>query len=101
MRVLMLTGLDRKHEPDVFQVRIMGTERIDFNDPLKGRSIRFWSWPYKVGLYGQKGQYKYKELCEDTEDFGALADKQALEALRLLYVGFTRALIGMQAQKDR
>ena len=89
--VVMLTGLDRQHEPDVFQVRIMGTDKIDFNDPLSGRSIRFWTWPYKVGLYGQKGQYKYKEFCEDTEDFEALAEKQALEALRLLYVGFTRA----------
>lgn len=89
--VVMLTGLDRKHEPDVFQVRVMGTDNINFDDPLKGRSIRFWTWPYKVGLYGQKGQYKYKEFCEQTEDFASLAEKQALEALRLLYVGFTRA----------
>ena len=89
--VVLLTGLDRKHEPDVFNVRVMGTENINFDDPLKGRSIRFWTWPYKVNLYGQKGQYKYKELCEDTEDFATLAEKQALEALRLLYVGFTRA----------
>jgi ATP-dependent helicase/nuclease subunit A len=89
--VVMLTGLDRKHEPDVFNVRVMGTERINFDDPLKERSIRFWTWPYKVGLYGQKGQYKYKEFCEETEDFASLAEKQALEALRLLYVGFTRA----------
>ena len=89
--VVMLTGLDRKHEPDVFNVRVMGTENINFDDPLKGRSIRFWTWPYKVNLYGQKGQYKYKEFCEDTEDFAVLAEKQSLEALRLLYVGFTRA----------
>ena len=89
--VVLLTGLDRKHEPDVFNVRVMGTDNINFDEPLKGRSIRFWTWPYKVGLYGQKGQYKYKEFCEDTEEFASLAEKQALEALRLLYVGFTRA----------
>jgi ATP-dependent helicase/nuclease subunit A len=89
--VVMLTGLDRKHEPDVFQVRVRCTEKMNFDDPLKGRSIRFWTWPYKVGLYGQKGQYKYKAFCEDTEDFASLAEKQSLEALRLLYVGFTRA----------
>jgi ATP-dependent helicase/nuclease subunit A len=89
--VVMLTGLDRKHEPDVFQVRVMCPDNINFEDPLKGRSIRFWTWPYKVGLYGQKGQYKYKAFCEDTKEFASLAEKQALEALRLLYVGFTRA----------
>jgi len=89
--VVMLTGLDRKHEPDLFQVRVMNSGNINFEDPLKGRSIRFWTWPYKVGLYGQKGEFKYKEFCEDTEDFASLAEKQALEALRLLYVGFTRA----------
>ena len=44
-----------------------------------------------VGLYGKMGQFKYKDFCEDTEDFASLAEKQALEALRLLYVGFTRA----------
>ncbi len=89
--VVMLTGLDRKHEPDVFNVRVMSTDGINFDEPLKGRSIRFWTWPYKVNLYGQKGQYKYKDICEEAEDFGSLAEKQALEALRLLYVGFTRA----------
>ncbi|HET9279394.1 MAG TPA: UvrD-helicase domain-containing protein, partial [Flavitalea sp.] len=89
--VVMLTGLDRKHEPDVFNVRVMSTDGINFDEPLKGRSIRFWTWPYKVNLYGQKGQYKYKEICEKAEDFASLAEKQALEALRLLYVGFTRA----------
>ena len=89
--VVMLTGLDRKHEPDIFQVRVRCTDNMNFEDPLKGRSIRLWTWPYKVGLYGQKGQFKYKAFCEDTEDFASLAEKQALEALRLLYVGFTRA----------
>jgi len=89
--VVMLTGLDRKHEPDIFQVRVMCTDSMNFEDPLKGRSIRFWTWPYKVGLYGQKGKFKYKDFCEDTEDFASLAEKQSLEALRLLYVGFTRA----------
>jgi ATP-dependent helicase/nuclease subunit A len=90
--VVMLCDLDDERDPDVFSVRVNAKDNIDFNDPLKDRSLRFWPWPYKTSPYGKKSGFKqFTEQFISSDDFIILGDKERTESLRLLYVGFTRA----------
>jgi|ERR1035437_3943337 ATP-dependent exoDNAse (exonuclease V) beta subunit len=90
--VVILCDQDAQRDPDVFSVRVNANDKIDFNDPLKDRSIRFWPWPYKTSVYGMKsGFQEFKDCCENSVDYATLGTKERTEALRLLYVGFTRA----------
>ncbi len=89
---MILCDQDNQRDPDVFSVRINAKDKIDFNYPLKDRSIRFWPWPYKTSAYGKKsGFQEFTDCCENSDDYTILGTKEQTEALRLLYVGFTRA----------
>jgi len=84
--------MDDTREPDVFSVRVNAKHKIDFKDPLKDRSLRFWPWPYIITPYGKKSGFKtFTDHCNNSEDYNTLGAKERTEALRLLYVGFTRA----------
>ncbi|MEP6949261.1 MAG: UvrD-helicase domain-containing protein [Ginsengibacter sp.] len=90
--VVILCDLDDEREPDVFSVHVNAKKNIDFKDPLKDRSLRYWPWPYKTSPFGQKsGFHEFIDRCNDTEDYRTLESREHREALRLLYVGFTRA----------
>ncbi|MDX7952871.1 UvrD-helicase domain-containing protein [Lichenihabitans sp. Uapishka_5] len=59
----------------------------DWRDPLADRWIRFWPWPY-----GRRSKGIPLDACALGSDVGRIAGRRAREeALRLLYVGFTRA----------
>ena len=90
--VVILCDLDDQREPDVFSVRVNAKDKIDFKDPLKDRSLRFWPWPYKTTIYRQRmGLKEFKDRCNDSDDYRTLEVREQSESLRLLYVGFTRA----------
>ncbi len=59
---------------------------IEVDDPLKGRWLRFWPWPY-----GTKVAASLVEEVGRQPESQRLVDAAARESLRLLYVGFTRA----------
>jgi ATP-dependent helicase/nuclease subunit A len=63
------------------------TQDLDLQDPLQGRWLRFWPWPYSA----QKQDVGLDARANQSET-GQLATKRAArENIRLLYVAMTRA----------
>ncbi len=89
--VVILCDMDYEREPDVFSVRVKAKNTIDFKDPLKDRSLRYWPWPYKIDFGKKNGFEEFTVCCNSSDDYITMETKERGEALRLLYVGFTRA----------
>jgi superfamily I DNA/RNA helicase len=89
--VVILTGLDFAREPDMWSPEVTGGDPTAA-DPLAGRSIRYWPWPFGRDSHGRriKGTGLNQGALATPEGLAA-GDRQRDEALRLLYVGFTRA----------
>jgi len=86
--VTILFGLESLREPRSDGVHVL-SERVafDLSDPLGGRWIRYWPNPYKTS--NQLGAVR--ERFEASPAHRALVERAAREALRVLYVGWTRA----------
>jgi ATP-dependent exoDNAse (exonuclease V) beta subunit len=86
--ITVLFGLESVREPTSCGVHVM-TDRTTFDvaDPLGGRWIRYWPNPYSTN--NQLGIVR--EAFERTAAHAALVAKADREALRVLYVGWTRA----------
>lgn len=97
--VVILAGLDFEPVPDMWSATVEGGF-ANPKDPLSGRRIRYWPWPF--GLGGAKTGLDQAAVNSDEGQLAAEAAK--LEALRLLYVGFTRArdklVIAHRPKKD-
>lgn len=86
--VTVLFGLEGVREPHAHGVHVL-SDRGAFvvEDPLGGRWIRFWPNAYKNT--NQKGPVR--EAFERSPGHAALVARAEREALRVLYVGWTRA----------
>ena len=83
----ILTDLDHAPKPRLFQPVAEADGAIDLVNPLAGRWIRFWPWPYGT----QKKNVDFDERAE-ASPIGREAGRRAREEeTRLLYVGATRA----------
>ena len=85
--LVVLTGLNREPKPRLFEPVAEAEGALDWRDPLAGRWIRYWPWPYA-------SQSKNVGLDEAslTSPLGQQAVMRAnQEETRLLYVGVTRA----------
>ena len=85
--LVILTGLDREPQPRLFEPVAEADGAIDLANPLAGRWIRLWPWPY--------GALK-KDVDIDARAAGSAIGREAErkareEETRLLYVGVTRA----------
>lgn len=85
--LVVLTGLSREPKPRLFEPMAEAEGALDWRDPLAGRWIRYWPWPYAsqskdVGL-------DEAALTSPLGQQAALRARQ--EETRLLYVGVTRA----------
>jgi ATP-dependent helicase/nuclease subunit A len=83
--VVVLASLDRAARRTVFEVT-PETDRTTF-DPeaaLAGRWIRYWPSPFNI-------MTPLDERAARSQTGVALAEREARERIRLLYVGFTRA----------
>ena len=82
--VVVLHSLHKYATVQAFGIRVLQSDEFVLEDPLAGRSIRYWPWPF--------GKKKNIEgLNEALADVYTVADAQAVsEDLRLLYVGITR-----------
>lgn len=91
--VVVLGGLDWQRDPDMWSPAVVGGG-TDVDDPLAGRRVRFWSWPFGKtdGPYvgRRKGSGLQKDALESDEG-RQQAQTELDESLRLLYVGVTRA----------
>ncbi len=86
--VTILFGLEGLRAPRSWGVHALADRAVfDVGDPLGGRWIRFWPNPYTNSQ--QKGPVR--DDVEASAGHQALCARAAREALRVLYVGWTRA----------
>ena len=85
--ITILFGLETMRAPTTFGVHVL-TDRTSFDiaDPLGGRWIRCWPSPYPSAQHGP-----VRTAIEHSPAHAILVDKAHREALRVLYVGWTRA----------
>ena len=62
-------------------------EAVDLKNPLAGRTIRYWPWPFG----GQKAGIDVLEQIESSRLGMASRAQEVEESIRLLYVSLTRA----------
>lgn len=91
--IVILSGLNSDRDPGMWSPVVTGGGQSEA-DPLEGRTLRAWTWPFGVtdGPFG--GLRKGSGLEDDalaSEEGLARADRESEENLRLLYVGATRA----------
>ena len=93
--VVVLTTLDAGLRARPFGIRVTPSPAFDPADPLAGRAIRFWPWPF-----GNKSKVPpLDEALENSSFREAVEARARREARRLLYVGMTRARDGMVLAK--
>ena len=86
--ITVLFGLEAMRAPSSFGVHVLSDRaQFDVSDPLGGRWIRFWPNPYTTA--NQLGAVR--SAIEETSSHQELVAKANREALRVLYVGWTRA----------
>lgn len=86
--VTVLFGLESLREPQSHGVHVMSERSVfEVDDPLGGRWIRFWPNPYT----NQQQKGPVRTAFEQSPAHAALVARAEREALRVLYVGWTRA----------
>jgi len=86
--VVILMDLNKEARTRIWSEKMITPDTaLDINDPLKGRSIQFWPWPFGQ----QQAGIPVKDKIDES-DLGIQAYKDAVEEeKRLLYVAMTRA----------
>lgn len=84
---VILTGLNKEPKPRLFEPVAEAEGAIDWRNPLAGRWIRFWPWPYA----SQSKDVGLDEAALDSPLGQQAAARAREEEARLLYVGITRA----------
>ncbi|MFT7643337.1 MAG: ATP-dependent helicase/nuclease subunit A, partial [Pirellulaceae bacterium] len=91
--VVVLSGLNSDRSPGMWSPVVTGGGQSDA-DPLEGRILRAWIWPFGQtdGPFGglRTGSGLETDAVASAEG-QARADRETAENLRLLYVGCTRA----------
>ena len=85
--IVVLAELDAKAKGNPFGIYAEELAAPDWHDPLAGRVLRYWPWPY--GAQG-KGVGLDVAAAQSLEGLRTL-EEERLERTRLLYVGMTRA----------
>ncbi|MGH9550498.1 MAG: 3'-5' exonuclease, partial [Terriglobales bacterium] len=86
--IVILMDLGDPGEPNAFGISSESPDGpIDFHEPLDGRWIRFWPWPY--GL--QRKDVYLDRTVGKCDEMKRIAARTQGENVRLLYVGTTRA----------
>jgi ATP-dependent helicase/nuclease subunit A len=85
--IVVLAELDAKAKGDPFGIYAEDLAAADWHDPLAGRVLRYWPWPYGAQATGVGLEVA---AAQGPEGVRAL-EEERLERTRLLYVGMTRA----------
>jgi ATP-dependent exoDNAse (exonuclease V) beta subunit len=85
--VVICDDLDYEHRTNLWDITVVQNAPFDARKPLANRRLRFWPWPFGNHQKGIALLTRIENEAVGKEASGA-ADR---EALRLLYVGFTRA----------
>lgn len=85
--VVILTGLGKEPKPRLFEPMAEADGDVDWQNPLTGRWIRYWPWPY-----ASQEKDVYLDASAPSSALGQQAAIRSRdEEARLLYVGMTRA----------
>lgn len=90
--LVILCDLDSEAAPkvhkDLCKIHVESPDvEFDIDDPLQGRWIRFWPWPF--GAIEKDGAFEPNASA--SPEFIATIDRVRAENTRLMYVGMTRA----------
>ncbi|MBL9017527.1 MAG: UvrD-helicase domain-containing protein, partial [Myxococcales bacterium] len=86
--ITILFGLESIREASSWGVHVLtDRDRFEVGDPLGGRWVRYWPFPYTKSNQGGP----VCDAVDASAGHGSLVDRAAREALRVLYVGWTRA----------
>ncbi|MEH7417080.1 UvrD-helicase domain-containing protein [Neobacillus drentensis] len=88
---VILNSLDksskRKKLPVFDKVTAVSTSKFDVENPLNGRKLYYWPWPYGQ----QSSNVSLDAHCEDASQLQEREQQLLDENQRLMYVGMTRA----------
>ena len=85
--IVVLTGLEHEAKGNPFGVYAEELDKPDWRDPLAGRVLRYWPWPYGA----QAKDVGLDEAVALSPEGERTLEEEKLERTRLLYVGMTRA----------
>jgi ATP-dependent exoDNAse (exonuclease V) beta subunit len=86
--VTVLADLSNRPEASALGVKLVSeSEKIDLDAPLAGRWLRYWPYPYGA----KRKNIPFLERLEDDAASHAAKESARREALRLVYVAWTRA----------
>jgi ATP-dependent exoDNAse (exonuclease V) beta subunit len=86
--IVILFGLESVREAAAYGVHVLSDRTtVDLSDPLGGRWIHFWPNPYSSANQGGPVKAAYAQ----SDAHKHVSGQAAREALRVLYVGWTRA----------
>ncbi|HFO0107925.1 TPA: UvrD-helicase domain-containing protein [Legionella pneumophila] len=86
--IVVCSSLDSPIKLSLYGIRtVQENADFDWNNPLKGRSIRYIPNPFP----DQKGNDPLNDLLKQLADWGENERQKINEAIQLLYVGMTRA----------
>lgn len=86
--ITVLHQLDKTYDTSIDGVVVMGRENgFDIADPLAGRWVRYWPYPYGRN----KNNIPFCERVEQSDDYRNRDERERKQDLRLLYMGWTRA----------
>ena len=86
--VVIATDLESDLKSRLWNVNVFSkNEAVDLKNPLAGRTIRYWPWPFG----GQKTGIGVLEQIESSRLGMASRAQEVEESIRLLYVSLTRA----------
>ncbi|WP_432396483.1 UvrD-helicase domain-containing protein [Pseudarthrobacter sp. L19] len=84
---VVLASLDTEVVAKPWGVTVEGADEIDVREPLNGRWIRFWAWPF-----GAKGFKPLSGVAESSAVAQRVLARRQADSARVLYVGLTRSV---------
>lgn len=84
---VVLASLDTDVVAKPWGVAVEGVDEIDVRDPLTGRWIRFWAWPF-----GAKGFKPLSGVADSSAVAQRVLTRRQADSARVLYVGLTRSV---------
>ncbi|WP_211877015.1 UvrD-helicase domain-containing protein [Pseudarthrobacter albicanus] len=84
---VVLAGLDADVAAKPWGVAVEGVPEIDVRNPLVGRWIRFWPWPF-----GAKGFKPLSAAADESAVAQRVLARRQADSARVLYVGLTRSV---------
>lgn len=85
--IVVLTGLEHEARGNPFGVYAEEVHEPEWRDPLAGRVLRYWPWPYGA----QAKDVGLDQSAALSPEGQRTLQEEKLERTRLLYVGMTRA----------